>query len=352
MIFALGISRGGDGGRFRFGDNLGLKLLSLTLAVLGWLLAHGEQTYQDSFVIPVDYLQPASLVLLNDTALPERVVIQVSGSQAALKALRAQLREGALEYLVDLEEVEPGRTVHSFRLPPLGMSSLVTMQTVSPAEVEFHFDALDSRTLPVQLRVRGDLPSGYLESERTLEPSFVTLMGARSELVDLHAIPTVPLRLSDRRQSVDQILALDLSGMHMHPDSASSVQVRLDIAEVTGDHQVVGVPVVFGDGERFTMEPSSCEVSLFGPLPVLAQLGSGSIQAEVVGQLDGERVGRLDAADLSWNPLRSDDGKPGVLIRVSHPRAGEVVVKDVVPRLFKVTLVEPVPPVEQPEATE
>ena len=341
MIFAHGFAGTGAGGRFRLGDNLGLKLLSLTLAVLGWLLAHGEQTYQDSFVVPVTYLQPTALVLLNDTALPERVVIQVSGSQAALKALRAQLREGALEYLVDLEEAEPGRTVHSFRLPPLGMSSLVTLQTVSPAEVEFHFDAVVSRTLPVQLRVRGNLPSGYLESSRTIEPSFVTLMGARSELADLHAIPTAPLRLSDRRQSIDQSLALDLSGMHMHRDSATSVQVKLEISEVTGDHKIVDVPVVFGDGERFRMEPSSCEVTLFGPLPVLAQLGSGSVRVEVVGQLDGERAGRLDAADLRWDPLRSAGSAPGVSIKVSHPRAGEVVIKGVEPSMFKVTIVEP-----------
>jgi hypothetical protein len=322
--------------RFKAGDNLSFKLLSLVLATLGWVLAHGEQTYHETVVVPVDYLQPEALVLLNDTALPEQVVIQVTGSRAAIKGLQSQFREGSVQYLVDLEEAEPGRTVHSFRRPPLGMSNLITMQTVSPAEVEFHFDELSTRTLPVQLTVRGDLPSGYVETSRAIEPSFVTLMGARGELAQLRTVPTVPLRLSDRRASVDQALALDLSGLHMHPDSVTSVKVTLEVSERTGEATVVDVPVVFGDGRRFTMEPATCEVILFGPLPVLAELDSGSLRAEVVGQLDGERVGRPGSVDLGWEPLASDNGKPGVLIRVAHPRAGEVVVKGVQPRRFKV----------------
>ncbi len=332
------LRRGAEKALFNPGDNMGLKFLSLLLAIVGWALAQGEQTYQDTVVVPVDYVQPGSLVLLNDAPLPARVVVQVSGSRAALKGLKAQLRDGSVEYLVDLEEAEPGRTVHSFRLPPLGMSTLVTMQTVSPAEVEFQFDDLSSRTLPVQLTIRGDLPAGYAETERTIEPSFVTLMGARSELLGLHAVPTVPLRLNDKKTAVDQTLALDLSGMHMHPDSQTSVKVQLGVVEMSGDVTVTGVPVVFGDGTRFRMEPEACEVALFGPVPVLNELTAESLRAQVVGQLDGERSGKLGSADLAWNPLGSEDGEPGVLIRVAHARAGEVVVKGVEPRRFKVQL--------------
>jgi hypothetical protein len=60
----------------------------------------------------------------------------------------------------------------------------------------------------------------------------------------------------------------------------------------------------------------------------------------------------VDAADLGWDPLRSADGKPGVSIKVSHPRAGEVVIKGVEPRWFKVTLVESEAPEEQLEVAE
>ena len=326
--------------RFRLGDNLGLKALSLGLAVLGWILAHGEQTYQDTVVVPVDYLQPSALVLLNDTALPERVVIQVSGSQGALKALKSQVREGALQYLVNLEEAEPGRTVHSFRLPPVGMPSLVTMHTVSPAEVELHFDDLSSRTLPVQLRVRGDLPQGYIETHRTIEPSFVTLMGARTELADLHAVPTIPMRLGEMRESTDQLLALDLSGMHMHPDSATAVQVTLGVAEVTGELQISNVPVVSRDKKRFSIAPSLCEVSLFGPLPVLAQLGAESVRAEIVGQLGDKQIASKEVHELSWDPLRSSESEAGIQIKVAHARAGEVVVTKVVPGMFQISTTE------------
>ncbi len=325
----------------RPGDNLGLKVLSLVLALMGWLLARGEQTYQEVVVVPVDYLLPTDLVLLNGTTLPERVVIQVSGSKAALGGMKNQLREGAIQYLVDLEDAEPGRAVHSFRLPPLGMSSVVTLQTVSPAEVELQFDALAKRTLPVQLSVRGSLPTGYVLQSRDIEPGFVTLMGARSELADLQAIPTVPVQLSTRRSSVDQTIALDLSGMHMHPDSATSVQVRLDILEQAGDLQLAEIPVVVADQQRFKVNPSVCTVTLFGPQPVLAELGAESVRGEVVARLDTEEDRRVAASELIWDPARVSDAQPGIVIRIDHARAGEVVVKAVEPAAFAVELLAP-----------
>ncbi len=322
----------------RLRENLPLKVLSLGLAILGWLLAHGEQTYQESIVVPVEYLQPDSLVLLNDSPLPERVVVQVAGSQAALQAVKSMLREGSVQYLVDLEEAEPGRTVHSFRLPPLGMSSLVTMQTVSPAEVEFEFDELSSRTLPVELRVRGELPSGYAEKERKIAPDLVTIMGARSELTGLRSVPTVPLRLGDMRESINQAVALDLSGMHMHPDSATSVQVELTIAEVTGDLLVADVPVLFAAETNAKVKPTLCEVRLFGPLTVLGELGPDSLRAEVTGKLDRELRAKLSEEGVRWDPLVTEGNQVRVLIQVVHPRASEVVVKEVIPALFQVAM--------------
>jgi hypothetical protein len=64
------------------------------------------------------------------------------------------------------------------------------------------------------------------------------------------------------------------------------------------------------------------------------------VRAEVVGALEDELGDKKKTHELSWDPLRSDDSRPGILVKVAHARAGEVVVKKVNPQVFQVSIAE------------
>lgn len=332
----------------RLRENAGLRLVSLGLAIVLWFVAQGEQTYQATVVAPVKYVMPEDLVLINDAAPPEQVVIRASGSRASLRSLQEQLRDSPARFVVNVEDAAPGRTVHSFRKLPAGVGQDVTIVTISPAEVELTFDEVGRRTLPVLLRTRGKLPSGFVEAARSLQPPEVTLSGAASELADLEFIQTLPIRLESRRTSFEGELGLDVGDLHLTEDSARLVVARLEVAEAMADREYGVVPVTIAL-EGVTVEPEACLVRVRGPVPVLDALEAGVVRGELRGDRDA-----LDLTEGSTSVGWTRDAvveAPAVAIRIDHPRAADVEVLSVSPERFVVTAIappEPDPPAPTP----
>lgn len=319
--------------RAAFTKDLGLKTLALVLATLAFLYSHGEENQETTFVVPVEYLFPADLVLLNEDPLPEQVVIVASGSRTAIsRAASLNLR-----YVVDLEKAVAGTTEYSFRQPPSGFPQRLRISTVSPAMIKFRFDEQDRRSVPVQLRVRGELPPGFVETERTVEPSEVVLVGARSQLAELSAIPTTPLRLENRTKGFDGELALDTTGLRLLPESAQGVSVSLVVEEVVADREfgavAAGLSKALSARPGLALEPKAVVVRLRGPVPVLERLRSESLRLEVGGPIEALPA-EGEGTRIKWAAGPRPADALGVVLRIDHPRSERLEVLEVAPGEF------------------
>jgi YbbR domain-containing protein len=319
--------------RAAFTNDLGLKSLALVFAVLAFLYSHGEQSHEATFVVPVEYLFPPDLVLLNDEPLPDQVVIVASGSRAAL----TRVQERQLQYVVDLEKAVSGTTEFSFRKPPSSFPEGVRISTVSPAMIQCVFDEQARVTVPVQLRLRGALPPGFVETDRSILPPDVLLVGARSELTELSEIPTRPLRLENYAQGFDGELPLDTTGLHLLPESATTVGVQLVVEEVTAEREFGAVPVGLTTSAQrqggLVVEPSAALLTLRGPVPVLDVLRSENLRVEVGGAAEAlPAVG--EAAEVRWMAGPRPEGALGVVVRVDHPRSDRIEVLAVRPSMI------------------
>jgi hypothetical protein len=334
-------------------ENAGLRLLSIVLAVVFWFVAQGEQTHQATVLAPVEYLLPEDLVLLNDVPPPEQVVIRASGSRAALRSLQEQLRETPARYVVNVEDAEPGRTVHSFRKLPQGVGQDVTVDTISPAEVELAFDEIGNRTLPVLMRTRGKLPAGFVEASRSLDPPEVTLIGAASELADLEFVQTLPIALGSRETSFQGELGLDVGDLHLTVDSPRVVSATLEVAEAVAERELGVVPLTVAL-PYLRAEPQACLVRLSGPVPILDALREGALQAEMVGDPTRLKLSSEGEGSVPWSQKADEASRPGVRIRIDHPRGAELTVLGVEPPNFAVFRVEPPPesPIEGGDGSE
>ncbi|MCO4768789.1 MAG: hypothetical protein KDA24_02080 [Deltaproteobacteria bacterium] len=316
--------------RLMLTQNLGLKVLALVLAVLSFLYSHGEENEEATFRVPVEYLFPADLVLMNDDPLPEQVVIVASGTRTAL----SRTQDLDLRYVVDLEEANSGTTEYSFRQPPSSFPERLRISTVSPAMIRFSFDEQDRRLVPVQIRVRGSLPAGFVETERSVVPAEVALAGAKSELAELTSIQTTPLRLDRYAQGFDGDLALDTTGLHLLPESASSVSVKLVVEEVMAEREYGAVRVSLSRGLSarlgLLLEPTAALVTLKGPVPVLDLLRTENLTLELGGP-----VGKLPAvgeeSSVGWAPGARAEGELGLTLRIDHPRGERIEVVAVSP---------------------
>lgn len=328
--------------------DLGLKLLAVVLAGLAWLYAHGEQTNEATFVTPVEYVLPPDLVLMNDDPLPEQVVIVASGTRAAL----ARVQEVSLQYMVDLEAAVAGTTEHSFRTPPPGWPPRLRLTTVSPAMIRVSFDERARKTVPVQLRTRGDLPAGFVETRRELQPNEVVLTGARTDLVDLDFVRTAPLDLKRASGGVDAEIALDLSGLHLLPESPAKIRLRMEVEEVIAGREYGDVRLRFGGelaGRKdLALTSASAVVHLEGPVPLLDVLRSDALLLELSGPAADLPEPGGEPIEVPW--IEGGEGL-GVRLKIDHPRSDRLEILKLDPKVFGLAVNTPPEPEGSKEPT-
>lgn len=337
-------------------DNLALKAASLLLALGAWFLAQGEQIFHATVEAPVDYLMPeppGRLVLMNEDGPPNPVRLRVSGSRIAVNRLVQKVREVEIRYVVDLREAKEGRTVHSFLRPPGGVTDEVQVDTVSPAETALVFDTTATVTVPVLLRTRAALPTGFVETSREVLPVEVTLTGSKRDLSTLEFVQTVPLRLDNLKADFEGTVSLDLGQLHLIGESPRGVLVTFGVAEAQAEQEFSTLTLQTSEAwAGYDVTPTSCLVRLQGPVPVLEALRRGGLSVKLVGQPGLLVFPEAGEAIVVSSQSADPAGPPAVRVVVDHPRAAEIDVVSVRPELFKVRPPPAPPEPEQPPAQE
>lgn len=136
----------------------------------------------------------------------------------------------------------------------------------------------NARDVGVRVITEGTLPDGYRLASLLTEPARVTLLGSTQQLNNVGpAIETVPLDLS---QVVDDFvlqLPIDLPpGMEAidpQGETVRAVVVTVDVQERIGNRVVTRTVELEGAiDNRITFDPSTVEIVLNGPVPLLDEI--------------------------------------------------------------------------------
>lgn len=195
--------------RALFFKNLGLKALSLGVAVLVWFLVAGERASERVVRAPIEFqnmprdLEPVGEVLSS-------VEARVRGSSGAL----GQLGSADVLAVVNLAGTRPGRRI--FHLGPEEVRAPfgVRVVSVSPASIEVALDRTATRMLPVEPPIQGNAAPGFAVGRITIEPESVHAAGPESRLRNATAAFTEPIDISGARATVHESVNIGL------PDSS------------------------------------------------------------------------------------------------------------------------------------
>jgi YbbR-like protein len=181
--------------RSAFFENLGLKILSLLVALALYAFIHGAENAQRTLPVNVVAVMPppsANRQLL--TQLPNEVSITLRGSQTQLDALvlkeslHLDLSSGR-EATIDLDP----QTIQGMINIPSGL----TVEQVIPSQIKVRWDDIVTRTIPVQVARTGEPAKGFtLKGAILVEPPTVTAQGPRSSLDVIQSARTVPFDIS------------------------------------------------------------------------------------------------------------------------------------------------------------
>ncbi len=272
--------------------NWPLKLTSLLLSIVLWIVAAGEE--------------PGTRVLsviLTVTPPPGRSAVWRPGNARVLAVGpgRELLKLAAAGVTISkaIPDTVRGRRVTLDLAPsdlelPRGIN--VRVQEIEPRQIEVELDSVFRRSVSVHPLVRIETDSGFaLVGGIQVIPGAVTLTGPVDQVHRLDSVSTVVLRVTGADGAVERRIPIDTDGFGPLRVNPAEVTVNLDIVPVS-ERSYSGIPVDLPDetARSFSIDPERVKVRVRGALERLRGLLGDSIHVFI----DPPRAGATGAIPL------------------------------------------------------
>jgi YbbR domain-containing protein len=307
-----------------FRKNLGLKLLSLLIAVsleVYFMSPQNLVTETYSVKVELDELPPDFRVVWPPTATDGLVVaVRVKGPVPLIQELRNAQRKLKVSFPVK----PPPVYLAELDTTQLRLPSGVELLELQPTKLEFRVERIIEREVKVRLNFTGQLPSGYRLEGYKIEPEAVIVRGPENEVLLIDELETESLDLRQikqsaqvdvsirspagqselRRRSVRAILAVQL------PQGERSFS---DLAfEVTAPDEI----------EVRSVSPKTIKVSLSGEERLLKGISTPTVSGAVVAN-PSRIVGKVYRERVS---LSVEHLPAGVKVEMISPERVEVTL--------------------------
>jgi YbbR domain-containing protein len=249
-----------------FVEDWSLKLLSLAIAIVLWLLVTGQNEPVTAHLnVQLNFIRPQSLEISND---PPRVVdVMLTGSRNKLDDLTSL----DLVATVDLSDQHAGERV--LRLADKAQIALpqgVKVDGFQPSAIPVRLEPIVERQVVIEPKLEGKPADGF--EVYSVQPSkgSVMLRGPESRVLALQKAATESIWLGGRKESFTAPnVAIDV------PDPKVDllepvVSVDVEIGERRVEKTFSGVAVTGADGGR--VQPASVSATLLGPASLVESL--------------------------------------------------------------------------------
>jgi YbbR domain-containing protein len=204
--------------------HFGLKLLSLALALLLWMVVSGEEIVERGLRVPLELQQaPAGLELTGD--VPTTVDVRVRGASGTL----SRMSTGDVVAVLDLRAAREGHRLFPLTPDQVRVPFGVEVVQVMPSAIAMAFERSASRQVPVVPEVDGRPAPGYVIGTRTADPKTVEVVGPESVVKSVTEVLTEPVSVAGAREPVTQSAILGLLDSSLRLKNARSATVTVEI---------------------------------------------------------------------------------------------------------------------------
>src|SRR5688572_25947985 len=249
-----------------FIEDWSLKLLSLAIAIVLWLLVTGQNEPVTAHVnVQLNFIRPQSLEISNDP--PRTVDVMLTGSRNKLDDLTAL----DLVATVDLSEQRAGERV--LRLADKAQISLpqgVKVDGFQPSAIPIRLEPILERQITIEPKLEGKPADGYEVYAVRPSKGSVTVRGPESRVNALQRVLTESIWLSGHKETFTaSSVAIDVADTKV--DLLDPVvNVEVEIGEQRVEKSFSGVAVSAADGQNTPATTTS--VTILGPASLVATL--------------------------------------------------------------------------------
>jgi len=243
-------------------DNLGLKFLSMVLAITVFLLVNTDRDREISARVGVSYTMPDDKVLVSERL--DEVRVTIKGPWQRLR----RFDERELDRInIDLRRAQSGEV--QIRPDMISLPSGLIVTSISPRTIRVQFDRRIEKIVEISPQLAGRPMHGFVVSEVKPIPATVKLRGAETSLVALTSVRTAEVSVEGRAEAFTadtRVLMPD----GVEPVGSAEVALQIGVEEELVTRKLPGLAVhVAGDGidpARWQVTPAQVEVTLTGTL--------------------------------------------------------------------------------------
>ena len=203
---------------------LGLKIASVVLAALIWLVVAGEQIVERGFRIPLEFSNlPAELELAGDA--PTLVDVRVRGSSGAL----GRLTPGELVAILDLRQARAGPRLFHLSGSDVRAPFGVDVVHVTPSSLAITFEPSATKQVAVSPVVEGEPAAGFEVRRVTSDPAVVVVSGPTTAVRATSEAITEPVSVAGAASTVTEVVNVGVADPAVHLRSAEAVRVTVTI---------------------------------------------------------------------------------------------------------------------------
>jgi len=259
--------------------HIGLKLVSVAIAMLLWMVIAGEETVERGLRVPLELQQfPAGLELLGD--VPTTADVRVRGVSGTL----SRISPGDIVAVLDLRGARAGERL--FHLTPEQVHAPfgVEVVQVTPPTVAVVFEKAASRNVPIKPAIEGRPAAGYVTGKTTADPPTVEVVGPESAVRRVTDALTEPVSVAGAVRLVQETVTVGTLDPAVRVKTQRTVQVTVQIVPAPLEQTVRDRPVHLRNlapNLTAAVTPSEVDVTLRGSRESLTQLRPDDVTAFV-----------------------------------------------------------------------
>jgi YbbR domain-containing protein len=272
-----------------FIEDWSLKLLSLAIAIVLWLLVTGQNQPVTAHVnVQLNFIRPPALEISNDP--PRTVDVMLTGSRNKLDDLTSL----DLVATVDISDQHAGERV--LRLADKAQIILpqgIKVDTFQPSAIPVRLEEMIERQVEVEPKLEGKPTDGFELYSAHPNKGSVAVRGPASRVNALQKVSTESIWLAGHNESFTAAnVALDV------PDPKVDllepmVNVEVEIGERRIEKTFANVAVTTQDGGK--VQPATTSVTLLGVASFLESLKPEELKIVLQGE---DLKPRLDLPDV------------------------------------------------------
>ena len=221
--------------------NLGLKLISLLLAIGVWMVVSAprrERVIERAFSASISLVSMSrNFVIVTPTTVPDKVTVRLRGRRSDLDALSSR----ALEAIVDLGWIQQsGEASITLRPQAFNIPQDVELVAIDPNKFRFRVEELRQRAVTIRPFLAGEVPEGYVAGAPEANPNRALISGPASQILAASEVGTERIIMTGRNATFTQSVAVVSDSPLLRIISPVTTAVTVPVFPVIGPNPPPG----------------------------------------------------------------------------------------------------------------